>query len=448
MAQQISSKEISGGADLCSLADTRLRGYQLTLARSIWVLFTGLSLVIFFASLPLYFNELQSICESANCIQGQPTHMTVQALHSLSLSISGYALGELVILICTAWVGFVVGGVIFWRKSDDWMALLVSLFLVTFATVNYSFPAALISLNSAWKVPVEVVQFLSNVSVAFFGFLFPNGRFAPRWTGLLTITWTVVEALSSFFPGSPLDIANYSLLNGLVFLSFLGLCLFAQIYRFRRVSSLAQRQQTKWVVFGFVIAGLGVAVLSLPYLIFPSQTVNGSLYDVLSTPLYNVVLLFIPLFIGIAILRSRLWDIDILINRTLVYGTLTAFLALVYFSLIFALQYLLHGVIGSNNDIAIVISTLVIAALFQPLRSRIQQIIDRRFYRQKYDAARTLEIFGATLQSEVDLNTLCYRLLAVVQETMQPAHISLWLHSLENGKQGREEALSSYHSPE
>lgn len=439
---------MSGGADLRGLADTRLHKYQLILARSIWGLFAGLSLVVFFASLPLYFSELQSICKGANCVQGQPTHATVQTLHALGLSISSYALGELAILICTAWVGFVVGGVIFWRKSDDWMALLVALFLVTFTAQNYSSPAALIALNSAWRVPVELVQFLSNISVAFFGFLFPNGRFVPRWTGLLTITWTVIEALSSFFPGSSLDISNYPLLDGLTFLSFLGFCLFAQIYRFRRVSSPSQRQQTKWVVFGLVIAGLGIAVLSLPYLVFPSQTVNGSLYDVLSTPLYNVVLLFISLFLGIAILRSRLWDIDILINRTLVYGTLTALLALVYFGLIVALQYLLHGVIGPNNDVAIVVSTLAISALFQPLRSRIQRVIDRRFYRQKYDAARTLEAFGATLQSEVDLTTLCYRLLAVVQETMQPAHVSLWLHSLGKDNEGREEALSSRRSPE
>ncbi|HEY6286435.1 MAG TPA: hypothetical protein VIX20_12285 [Ktedonobacteraceae bacterium] len=135
--------------------------------------------------------------------------------------------------------------------------------------------------------------------------------------------------------------------------------------------------------------------------------------------------LLFPLSIGMAMLRSRLWDIDRLINRTLVYVTLTASLALVYFGLIFALQYLLRGIIDQHNDVAIVVSTLAIAALFQPLRRRIQGIIDPRFYRRKYDAARTLAAFSATLRDEVDLSQLSEHLLNVVQETMQPARLAV-----------------------
>jgi hypothetical protein len=141
--------------------------------------------------------------------------------------------------------------------------------------------------------------------------------------------------------------------------------------------------------------------------------------------LFSSALFYLGL--GFAILRYRLWDIDAIINRTLVYGSLTALLALVYFGLIIGLQSLLHGIISQDNSVAIVISTLIIYALFQPLRHRIQQIIDRRFYRRKYDAARTLAAFSLTLRNEVDLATLSEHLVAVVEETMQPAHVSLWL---------------------
>ena len=212
-------------------------------------------------------------------------------------------------------------------------------------------------------------------------------------------------------------------------LGFLGSLLFAQIYRYRRISNTVQRQQTKWVVFGGSITIVGVLGLELTHLLLFRQP--GSLYKLVSNTAYPLVLLPIPLSVGIAILHSRLWDIDVLINRALVYSILTGTLALVYASSIIVLQFLLRGLIGQTSDVAIVCSTLAIWVLFQPLRRRIQAFIDRRFYRSKYDAAQTLAAFSATLLKETDLTQLSERLVGVVQETMQPAHVSLWLRKPE-----------------
>ena len=198
------------------------------------------------------------------------------------------------------------------------------------------------------------------------------------------------------------------------------------------MSTPVQRQQTKWIVFGVtaaVGAYIGLLVISTIAELIPSlfNLLNNNLFNEVWGIILPIALLLIPLSIGFSILRYRLYDIDLLINRTLVYGTLTVLLAVVYFGLIFALQYLLRGIISQNNDVAIVVSTLAIAALFQPLRRRIQNLIDRRFYRRKYNAARTLAQFSATLRNEVDLQQLRESLLGVVEETMQPAHVSLWL---------------------
>jgi hypothetical protein len=157
----------------------------------------------------------------------------------------------------------------------------------------------------------------------------------------------------------------------------------------------------------------------------------------------NGLPILIPLSFGFAILRYRLWDIDFIINRTLVYGALTGTLALIYVSLVIGLQSLVHRLTGQVLDSPLVIvgSTLLIAALFQPLRHRIQYTIDRRFYRRKYDAVRTLEAFSADLRNEVDLNILTERLIAVVQETMQPTHISLWLRNPEASRSSKTRLL-------
>jgi hypothetical protein len=190
--------------------------------------------------------------------------------------------------------------------------------------------------------------------------------------------------------------------------------------RFRRARG-DERQQIKW----FACA----SALTLGF-VFVLQTLNNTQNSLLEASLATVALILIPsipVATGVAIFRYRLYDIDRLINRALVYGLLTAMLAVVYLASVVALQSVLRALTGQESTLAIVASTLAIAAMFNPLRRRIQAFIDRRFYRRKYDARKTLEAFSAKLRDETDLEALNSELVGVVRETMQPAHVSLWL---------------------
>jgi hypothetical protein len=193
-------------------------------------------------------------------------------------------------------------------------------------------------------------------------------------------------------------------------------CIVAVFLRFRRARGV-ERQQLKWFAYGTSLSILMLIVI----VILEFSTTNGA-----DWPFYLAVVC-IPISAGIAMLRYRLYDIDVLINRTLVYGLLTATLLVVYLVLVFGGQHLLASFFGPNNAVVLVASTLIVAALFQPLRQRVQQLVDRRFYRSKYDAAKVVTRFSETLRQEVNLDQLREQLLTVVQETLQPAQLSLWL---------------------
>ena len=416
--------EISKGSNPQVASDTYLRGSWLTFARVGWFALVVLALVVFVASLPVYIAQLQSVCNGIACATGQLTPQIVETLRRLGLSIDNYVAISIAFTVIAALVWFTVGGVLFWRRSNDWMALLAALMLVLSGTDTTLYTVA--GSHSAWQFPAQVLDFLSYALLILVILLFPNGRFVPRWSWLLMIVFIPVAGIYNFFPNSLLFNVFWT---SLMWIAIVISIMLTQIYRYIRVSNLVQRQQTKWVVFAISISLLVEVGFTIPLLFFPSLNQSGSLYWLVYNTTSSFALLLIPLSLGIAILRYRLWDIDIIINRTLVYGTLTVTLAIVYTGLVIVLEFFLHGLISQTNDIVIVASTLAIAALFQPLRKRIQTIIDSRFYRRKYDAAKTITAFNATLRNEVDLNQLREQLIAVVQETMEPEHVSLWLRT-------------------
>jgi hypothetical protein len=411
-------------------AGTRLHGKRLVLFWIGWVLLVAYTLGVFFGSLPFYYIHLQTVCTRNSCVTGQPLASTVILLHGLGLSLANYALFAIVLNIIAAFIAFMIAGILVWRKPEDWMALLTALALVMLVTANSTY--TLEQLSSPWQAPTTILNILTWSLILLVFCLIPNGQFVPRWARWLPIIWIICNLLFLFF--SQLQ-SNQFLVN-IVWFTGLACLVVSLLYRYRIVSTPVQRQQTKWIVFGGSATILLTIVWGLPPFLFPSFARPGTLYDLALTAFNIFLLLPFILCVAIAILRYRLWDIDILINRTLVYGSLTVILALVYFMSIIALQVLLSGFTGYistgyQSPIVLVASTLGIVALFQPLRGRLQTIIDRRFYRSKYDAARTLANFSASLRNEVDLKQLREQLLAVVQETMQPSHISLWLRDPE-----------------
>ena len=265
--------------------------------------------------------------------------------------------------------------------------------------------------------------------------LFPDGRLpSRRWLpvavlpGIGTLGVVVLGALTDTLTGQDVDyridnpigikglahvedLPVFGVLTGLYAVGAVG-AVAAVVVRFRRSRGI-ERQQIKWFVY--------------PVALIPTIPVGDYLPGIISNVAFVVVLIGLPTAIGIAILRYRLYDIDVIINRTLVYGALTASLALVYVGSVVSLQYIFRALTGQESQLAVVASTLVIAALFNPLRRRVQGFVDRRFYRRKYDARKTLEAFSAKLRDETDLDALNGELVSVIRETMQPTHVSFWL---------------------
>jgi hypothetical protein len=427
-------REIGGADTQATRPAATLRGGWVLFARVAWMAVALLTVGIFVAGAWLRSLELQQVCTAMASVCEQHyllTPQNVRELRSLGLSPDLWALytGATSIVFASVW--WAIGVTIFARRSEDRMALLVSLFLVTFTIAFWPDVAgALARSYPAFVVPVGILKLLGDVLAMLFFYLFPSGSFVPRWTRWLAIVWCAQRIFNLFVDSLPEPAVWVQLLFAGLFFGLLASFVYAQTYRYRRVSGPVERRQTRWVVFGVVAALIGTVAMLLPYFFVEpasSERTVISGFTVVQVAGSDAFMLLIPLSIGVAILRSRLFDIDVVINRALVYGSLTATLVALYFGGIVVLQRLFVLLTGERSALAVVVSTLAIAALFNPLRRRIQGFIDRRFYRRKYDARKTLEAFSAKLRDETDLEALNDDLVGVVAETVQPAHVSLWL---------------------
>jgi hypothetical protein len=394
----------------------------------------ALTITLFVAGIPAEFALLQVPCPTPICATGQLPPAGLRALQDLGLSPASYAAYTVAMDVLFAAVYAAVAGLIFWRKSDEWLGLFVSLALLTFGTATFGFTVgSLASGHSAWEIPVAALHFVGAASFGLFLYVFPDGRFVPRWVRWVALAWISWQLAEHLFPDWVTNPnVRLTLIESAVWFGALGTVVYSQAYRYRHTSTSVQRQQIKWVVFG-ISAALAIFLgVSLARGVFASEPMSPATllaYLVGDTLIGYLAVLLIPVSIGFAVLRYHLFDIDIIINRTLVYVTLTVVLAVIFEGTIVVLQYLFRLLTDQESEIAVVASTLAIAAVFEPLRRRIQGVVDRSFYRSKYDARKTLEAFSARLRKETDLDTLNDELMQVARETMQPAHVSLWLRS-------------------
>jgi hypothetical protein len=381
-------------------------------------------LLLGFASIPRYYERVTTLTIQPHDVPAAnyPTNDSVQqsaAEHGMTLP--QYAVEQILFNGAIVLLFMAVAVLIVARARWNWFAWFSAFFLVFIAEFAFYDQVYVARLLPLWVYDVGALFW---PLVLLYLFLFPNGRPVPRRAVWLVVPFLVfhfaVQTSALFLTLLPNVALQSALMNlfgpvqGVIVVVFL-LIFGCQVYRYVRVSTWEEKQQTKWFLFGFVF-------------FIALSTLSGALGD--NNPYRSemglLIFAFVPVSVGVAILRYRLWDIDIIIRKTLVYSVLTALLALIYFGGVVLVQQLTRSITASS-DLAIAISTLIIAALFFPLRRRVQSAIDRRFYRRKYDAAKTLAAFSATVRDEVELDKLTAELLNVVQETMQPASVSLWL---------------------
>jgi hypothetical protein len=410
-----------------------LAGFELHVARGLWLAVVGLVLILMVAGAPLRVGQLLATVDT-------------RSLAELGLSPGLYARYLTALSLASLAAHLAIAAYIFWRRSAHQMCLVVSFALVTngatLPLAQFYAPAA----GTAVHWPADLIICLGLFTSMVLLYVFPDGRLVPGWSRWLAVVWAGMVLVAIFFPGLPLSLLRLpAALQVLVLLVWAGTGLFAQLYRYRHISSPTQRQQAKWAGLGLLAAVLGPLAYFLSVVIVP-QLVTGQVPDFLYRRMgagffalslaaqlvaqgaFTLAQVLFPVLFAIAILRYRLWDIDLLINRALVYGTLSVLLALAYLTSVVLLQQAFEAITGrQQSELVTVVSTLAIVALSVPLPGRVQAFIDRRFYRRKYDAARTLSRFSAAVRDEVDLDRLSAQLESVVQETMQPANTWIWL---------------------
>lgn len=396
--------------------EVRLSGWRLASARAVVTVISVVTVGLGIYALVLWPRLATPCADATNtCLftPEQATSMSHLGVPPIELALGVVMINGIAIVLANS-----VAALLLWRRSDDAMALLVA---VTLILLPAFFTPMYIPLTGVWHQIAAMVNRMAGLSFLLLLGLFPSGRFEPRW---IWIPLLVIAAGASGVWGQQPTV---------IVLPIVIVCLASiiggQIYRYRSVSSPVQRQQSKWAVAGLILAILVNQLFWQPAGWIPALERKDSLYPLLLYPDFALLISIIAVTFGVAILRYRLYGIDVIIRQTLIYTVLTAILAALYFGIVVGVQSLTQRLTGATHQqpVVIVLTTLLVAALVSPLRRRIQSGIDRAFFRSNYDAARTLRAFGDRMRMETNLGVLCDDFVEVVESTMQPEHVTLWL---------------------
>ena len=400
------------------------------LLQVLWSLLVICDLFVLMVSLPAFYQVLHTICTGpiATCfLSDQLSPQALASLQQAGLSLHLYALAVFYLDLVASLAFLLVGAVIIWRRANTLMGLFVSFLLINFGSLGLSLSHAaslpiaptnsLSVLANGIGLPLSILAYLC---FAFFFFTFPNGRLFPRWSWVLVSLWIVNFVFWTAPANSPFNINNW-----LPFLQFLwlfivfGASLATQISRYQQVASTIERQQIKWLIYGFVPVLLLPICFALLQMLFPSL-----FWQVVTQPLYRFYYLPVPLCIGIAILRYRLWDIDLVINRTLVYGMLTLSVIGLNVLVVVGLGTLLQA---QGNIVLSLLATALIALLFQPLRLRLQRGVNRLMYGERDDPYAVLARLGSRLEATLVPEKVLPTIVETVAQTLRLPHVAIAL---------------------
>lgn len=403
------------------------------LLRNVWRGLLALTLGLFAVSVPVRYEELRTIALAAER----------SGTESLGSFLSGAAAPDVYpLLVVGLEISFVValflvGLLIASGRDGDWRNLFFSAVFITYSVWVTPTLDALAG-HALLEHVISLVQAVGLIMAIHFFLLFPDGRFTPRWTRISSVFWIAYTLTWGVFPDAWFSLMNPFTVPFVVFAALMfgwvtGLV--AQAARYRSELTPQERRQTRWVMIAIAGAVAGYGAVYLPRVLLPETGTTRLAYELFGVPFFWLLAMPMAFALAIAMLRHQLFDFHAAVNRTLVYGSLTATLAGAYLGMVTLLGRILHPVTGTS-DIAVAASTLTVAGLFTPARAHIQEAIDRRFYRNRYDGSLALERFSRCIREQVELDAVEGELLELVNETMRPRTVTLSLIRTADGSAG------------